>query len=86
MSVAGAGDLHEDGFSELIVSVPNGWYFLVFRGSATGLTTFQASPWVSQTMLGWVNLVSGLGDVNGDGTPDVAVGSSNGVHIYHGNP
>ncbi len=82
-SVASAGDVNGDGFSDVIVGAPrfdvtsedNGRAFLYF-GSPVGLSIQQA--WGAQSIqfdaeLG--NAVAGAGDVNGDGFADVIVGT-----------
>jgi FG-GAP repeat protein/VCBS repeat protein len=82
-SVAGAGDVNHDGFSDLIVGSPTHAMkqssevgrASLFLGSATGIA---ASPaWTltgdqAGARLGWC--VAGAGDVNGDGRADVLVG------------
>ena len=82
-SVASAGDVNGDGFSDVIVGAPffdNGssdeGRAFVFHGSASGLSTVanwtaesnQTSAW-----FGWS--VASAGDVNGDGYADVIVGA-----------
>ncbi len=82
-SVAGAGDVNRDGFSDVIVGAPNysngqvgeGAAF-VYYGSGAGLlpssvTTIERNQ--AQANLG--HSVSTGGDVNGDGYSDVLVGA-----------
>ncbi len=87
-SVAGAGDVNGDGYSDVIVGASSydagqtdeGAAF-VFLGSSTGIASGNpASPGVTQlesdqagAQMGWS--VAGLGDVNGDGYADVIVGA-----------
>ncbi len=98
-SVAGAGDVNGDGFSDVIVGADTfdggeGRAY-VYHGSASGLATTPA--WVNETnqpgQYGFV--VATAGDTNGDGYSDVlvgAVGFSNGesgegrAFAYHGTP
>jgi hypothetical protein len=86
-SVATAGDVNGDGYSDLIVGAPYAddppWADVgkafVFLGSAAGLA---ASPHVTlkyTTPLGYFGWsVSTAGDVNGDGYSDVVVGAPEG--------
>ncbi len=83
-SVASAGDVNGDGYSDVIVGAPGyddnqpdqGAAFL-FTGSSTGLSPL-GFPYFGDAIqgaeFGWS--VSSAGDVNGDGYSDVVVGSS----------
>jgi hypothetical protein len=82
-SVASAGDVNGDGFSDVIVGArffDNGetdeGRAFVYHGSATGLST--SANWTAESnqvgaRFGWS--VSSAGDVNGDGFSDVIVGA-----------
>ncbi len=77
-SVAGAGDVNADGFADIVIGAPTydtGRVF-VFHGSAAGPSLspdFMAKNGRTQADLG--TSVAGVGDVNGDGFSDVAVGA-----------
>ena len=81
-SVAGAGDVNGDGYSDVIIGAydydkgetDEGAAF-VYHGSSSGLTTSASTFYQSNqttAYMGWS--VSGAGDVNGDGYSDVIVG------------
>ena len=85
-SVASAGDVNSDGFSDVIIgtaqydegSNANVGRAFVYHGSATGLSAIPNST-LDETdqalaYFGWS--VSSAGDVNGDGYSDVIVGAS----------
>ncbi len=85
-SVATAGDVNNDGYSDVIVGAPSydnqglldqGWAF-VYLGSASGLAA--NAVWITESgqagALYGVS-VSTAGDINGDGYDDVLVGARN---------
>jgi len=94
-SVAMAGDVNGDGYTDVIVGVPyyandeyqeGGAY--VYHGSATGLSADPVWTAESDQERAWFGLsVAGAGDVNGDGYADIVVGAphvGNKVYVYHG--
>jgi len=84
-SVAGAGDVNADGYSDVVVGVPGydngqdneGAAFLYLGGSGNFDTIVDAVLESNQVgaRLGWS--VGGAGDVNGDGFADVIAGAIN---------
>jgi hypothetical protein len=94
-SVATAGDVNGDGFSDVIVGAPQfrmaqipvGKAF-VYHGSASGLVTSAA--WTAEGGQGALDLglgfsVATAGDVNGDGFSDVIIGHDGGrASVYVG--
>ncbi|MBS1536773.1 MAG: FG-GAP repeat protein [Bacteroidetes bacterium] len=82
-SVASAGDVNGDGYSDMIVGVPGGDYgqlsegkAFVFQGSASGLSTTPLWSFESNQVgaaLGYS--VSTAGDVNADGYSDIIIGA-----------
>ena len=72
MSIAGAGDVNRDGYSDLIAGGVD-WAF-AWYGSQTGLSTLWTG-W-SYSLSGHFGAsVSTAGDVNGDGYSDVVIGA-----------
>jgi len=85
MSVATAGDINGDGYSDIIVGAPfysgdeeDEGRVYVYHGSSTGLS--HTPDWTAETNLEVLPTCFGLcvgtaGDVNGDGYSDIIVGS-----------
>ena len=99
-SVASAGDVNRDGYSDVIVGAPqydNGTdsegRAYVYHGSSSGLSASYS--WVAESdswYAAFGSSVSTAGDVNGDGYSDVVVGApasgdyalAGRIYIYHG--
>ncbi len=89
MAVAGAGDVNGDGFADLLIGVPGHTATFTGEGAAVIYRGSSGGPpsgpnWVREG--GEANAafgfsVAGVGDVNGDGFSDVAVGAP-----YYDNP
>ncbi|MCS6905471.1 MAG: FG-GAP-like repeat-containing protein [Bacteroidia bacterium] len=99
ISVASAGDVNQDGYDDIIVGAyaysngqtGEGAAFL-YKGSPNGLeSTFSWSAEADQIGAQFGIAVAGVGDVNKDGFPDVAIGApkfnnrTGKIFVYGGN-
>ncbi|MBL7700929.1 MAG: FG-GAP repeat protein [Ferruginibacter sp.] len=83
MSVASAGDVNSDGYSDIIVGAyqydngqSNEGAAFVYHGSATGITTTAAAMVQSDQASAYLGIsVASAGDVNSDGYGDVIAGA-----------
>ena len=83
-SVANAGDVNGDGYSDLMVGAPQAGHAYLYLGGPSGTVTTAS---VSLSAPGHANhygySVAGLGDVNGDGHADVAIGTLSNEAFVH---
>jgi hypothetical protein len=86
MSVASAGDLNGDGYTEIAIGVP-GWsnpqssegQARLYFGSEWGPVSFNDGDWTVESNFDDAILgrsIAGVGDVNGDGYGDLIVGAA----------
>ncbi len=99
-SIASAGDVNGDGYDDVIVGAnkyDNGQtdegVVFVYNGGPTGITTSSFTLEMNQANAQFGNAVSSVGDLNGDGYSDLAVGAilydnnetdEGHVFVYHG--
>jgi hypothetical protein len=90
-TVASAGDVNADGYSDLLVASPSASTAWLFAGASAGLTTTPTTTWTApgspMTMSLFGATGASAGDVNRDGFSDVVVGDPVGaglVHVYAG--
>jgi len=85
MSVASAGDVNNDGYSDVIIGAgtydnveSNEGRAYIYYGSEGGLSTTTSWTYEPDVKAAWVGFnVAGAGDVNGDGFQDIIVGGAN---------
>ena len=84
-SVASAGDVNGDGYSDVIVGDGAGNAYL-YLGSATGLANTSSQQLTVAGDASFGTTVAGAGDVNGDGLADVIIGDGAGnAYVFQGN-
>ncbi|MBK8609502.1 MAG: FG-GAP repeat protein [Chitinophagaceae bacterium] len=86
-SVASAGDINGDGYSDVIIgSTDNNGGAYIYNGSGTGISASPTRIIHDGASGDYVGpIVTSAGDINGDGYSDVALGGGiNRVVIYHG--
>ena len=74
-SVAGVGDVNRDGVPDVLVGDPSQGRAFVFNGT-NGQQLYTLDNPTSQAFTAFGGSVAGVGDVNGDGVPDLLVGAS----------
>ena len=91
-SVASAGDINDDGYSDIMISFTsnsNGGYTNVYFGGAEMDSTEDVTMYGDTLSTGFGSAVSSAGDINGDGYSDMIVGASTNyskgrAYIYKG--
>src|SRR5438128_312472 len=73
-AVANAGDINNDGMSDVLIGAPRRSRAFVFNG-ATGALIFTIPSPVVEKLPSFGSAVAAGKDLNGDGTPDFAVGA-----------
>jgi hypothetical protein len=95
-SVAGAGDVNGDGFSDVIVGEPGTGEAVVYYGSTDGLRPWDQDHFANCYGDDFGAAVAGAGDVDGDGYCDVIIGApecefgtgygEGAAYVYYGSP
>jgi hypothetical protein len=85
-AVAAAGDVNGDGYADVIIGAPTLGAAYLYYGTGTGLPTNADVTLSGPGSSGFGRAVAGVGDVNGDGYSDFAIGAPDGnsVYVYYG--
>ena len=74
--VANAGDVDGDGFGDVIVTLWKAGAAQIFHGSAAGVATTPLNT-INYAPQSGAHAAAGIGDINGDGYADIAIGVEN---------
>jgi len=87
-AVDGVGDVNQDGYPDMVIGAAGGSglrgvTYVVFGGNAlsdlslSAMTAERGATLTGEDAMDFASKCVGIGDVNGDGVPDIGVGASN---------